>query len=298
MTASDPITSALQSVYSDLAPGSRRVYELNWRRFTEWCATQQVDPLKVTPKVIKAHVSWLKEQKNKKEGPFSRSTISGALSSIREIYRALVNDEVIEVNPAREAKTPKIDGTPKTPWMTQPQMLALYKAMPSKTWREQRDRLIVRAMMSMGWRRAEIARMRADHIDGGAIHVKVKGGKSSLVGVPARLLANFKEWCRYAHIEKGFIFPRSQDDHGRPVTGDIIYEIVKTAATRVGLPNIAPHSFRRSMLTYLKGRGVAGSDLQAAVLHSSFSTTERYLKANRAAEQAPGELVLEMLDEE
>lgn len=294
----DPITSALQSVYSDLAPGSRRVYECNWTRFTEWLTSQGLEPLTVTPKVIKAHVAWLKEQKNKQGEPFSKSTISGALSNIREIYRALVNDEVIEVNPAREAKTPKIDGTPKTPWMTQPQMLALYKAMPSKTWREKRDRLVIRAMMSMGWRRAEIARMRADHIDGGAIHVKVKGGKSSLVGVPARLLADLKAWCKYAGIESGFIFPRSQDDHGRPITGDIVYEIVKTAATRVGLPHIAPHSFRRSMLTYLRGRGVEGSDLQAAVLHSQYSTTERYLKANRAAEQAPGELVLEMLDED
>jgi len=295
----DPIASALESVYGDLSHGSRRIYECNWKRFVDWLAVhhQYTDPLQVTPKVIKQHVNWLKEQKNRDGKPFSKSTVSGALSNIREIYRALVNDEVMETNPAREAKTPKIDGTPKTPWMSQVQMLALYKAMPSKTWRERRDRLVIRAMMSMGWRRAEIARMRADHIDGSAIHVSVKGGKSSVVGVPARLLADIKEWCRYAGIEDGPIFPRSQDDIERPITGDIVYEIVKDAAVRAGMPHISPHSFRRSMLTYLRGRGVEGSDLQAAVLHQSFSTTERYLKASKAAERAPGELVLEMLDE-
>ena len=292
MPSNDPVEAALAQIYADLSPGSRRIYESTWRRYIAWLATQSIGPLEATPKTVRAHVAWLKEEK------FSKSTVGQAISVLREVYRVLVNDEVLEVNPAREAKTPKMDAAPKTPWMTKEQMHALYAAMPSSTWRERRDRLVIRAMMAMGWRRAEIARMRADHIDGNAIHVTVKGGKSSVVGVPARLLADLKEWCRYAGIEEGFIFPRSQDNLERPITGDIIYEIVKTAAERVGLPHITPHSFRRSMLTYLRGRGVEGSDLQAAVLHASFSTTERYLKAGRAAEQAPGELVLEMLDED
>lgn len=298
----DPITSALQSVYSDLSPGSRRVYECNWTRYVEWLATQDVGPLEATPKVIKQHVAWLREQKNRDGKPFSKSTISGALSSIREIYRELVNDEVIEVNPAREAKTPKIDGAPKAPYLDEEQITQLIDAQPTKTWRERRDKLVIQTLFGLGWRRSEVARLRGEDFEGSVVYIgrdqvrMAKGSKQFAAKVPDWLLEEITQWRKYAGIEESYLFPRSQDDLERPITGDIIYDIVKKAAARAGLAGkIAPHGLRRSNITISGELGVPLKARQLAVGHASGSTTERYDRARDATAVAPGDVFADMM---
>jgi site-specific recombinase XerD len=288
----DPVSDALKTVLSDLpSPCSRRAYAVDWNRFSEWLAGQHIDPLAVTPKVVTQHVVWMRDEKG-----YKRSTMSKALSSIREVYKALVNAEVIAVNPARETKTPRSDGTLKTPVLTQEQMRTLLASLPCDTWREKRDRMVLLCLFGLGWRRAEIARMRTEHFDGNVVTATVKRNKQLTVAVPDWLMAEIGHWRAAACIFRGPLFPREQLGE-TSISGPIVYEIVIAAAKRAGFPKgaVTPHAFRRTFVTLSGELGVSLKARQLAVGHDSSNVTERYDHARDARRAAPGNAFAEIV---
>ncbi len=292
MTSDEHVAAALHDVLSDLSsPASRRSYGVDWNRFSEWTAGQHIDLLEVSPKVIKDHVGWMRDERGLK-----RSTIGKAISTIREVYRALVNAEVLTVNPARETKNPRSDHALKTPVLTEAQVRTLLAAQPFTTWREKRDRLVLLCLFGLGWRRAEVARMRVDDIDGTAIEATVKGGKTINVAVPDWLLEEIAHWRAAACIFHGPIFPREQLGD-ESISGAIVYEIVIAAAARAGFPPgaVTPHAMRRTNITIAGEKGVSLKARQLAVGHSSQSTTERYDRARDATANAVGNVFADMV---
>ncbi len=279
----EAVAAALKSVLDDLSsPGAKRSYDTDWNRFAEWIAGQHIDPLAVTPKVVRAHVVWMRDEKQ-----YKRATIGKAISVIREVYRAMVNEELIAVNPARETKPPKMDGSLRTPVLNEAQVRTLLGAQPRATWTERRNLLVLKTLFGLGWRRAEVARMRGADFDGTSVSAIVKGGKRIAVAAPAWLRADLEEWRGGS---PGPLFPRKPDGE-RPITDNIVYDIVKQAARRAGFPRgaVTPHALRRSNITIAGQLGVSLRARQLAVGHTSASTTERYDHARDARATAPGD---------
>ena len=112
-----PLVSALAGLLEKLpSEQSRRGYEGDWNRYLKWLKRQKLDVRKVRPRDVERYLTRLQAEGKK------QATIGRALSVIREVYGALVRDEIMQVNPAREVKTPRIDGAPKTPWLTEEQV--------------------------------------------------------------------------------------------------------------------------------------------------------------------------------
>lgn len=286
----EQVNAALTDVLDELgSPASRRSYSVDWNRFSEWIAGQHIDALDVTPKVVRDHVVWMRERGLK------RSTIGKSISTIREVYRAMVNSEVITINPARETKNPKSDHALKTPVLSEEQMRALLSAQPCGTWREKRDRLVLLCLFGLGWRRAEVARMEVHHIDGTAIKATVKGGKTINVAVPGWLLEEIAAWRAAACIFAGPLFPRAF--LGEKISGAIVYEIVIALAKRAGFPKgaVTPHAMRRTNITIAGEKGVSLKARQLAVGHSSTATTERYDRARDATKTAVGNVFADIV---
>lgn len=284
MTPDEIVDAALRSVLINLpSPCSRRAYDVDWRRFAGWLSQQGIHPLAVTPKVVNAHVLWMREEQ------YKRSTIGKALSSIREVYKALVNNEDLTVNPARETKTPRSDGTLKTPLMTQEQVRHLLRVQPRGTWRYERDRMVLLCLFGLGFRRAEIARMRVEHFDGNVVTATVKRNKQLTVAVPDWLLDELTTWRETACIFSGPLFPR-EPLGDREISGAIVYEIVIAAAAHAGFKSgqVTPHAFRRTFVTLSGELGVSLKARQLAVGHDSSNVTERYDHARDARRAAPG----------
>jgi integrase/recombinase XerD len=286
MTSAEQVAAALNDVLTDLgSDASRRSYSVDWNRFAEWLAGQEIDPLAVTPKVIRDHVIWMRDERKLKRG-----TIGKALSTIREVYRALVNAEAMTINPARETKPPKMDNALKTPVLTEEQTRTLLSSLPCSTWRERRDRLVLLALFGLGFRRAEIARIHTRDFDGNVITATVKGSKTITVAVPDWLMGEFRMWRISAHIFGGPMFPRSSEPGARAISGAIVYEIVTAVAKKAGFAkgSVTPHCMRRTNITIAGEKGVSLKARQLAVGHSNSATTERYDKARDARREAPG----------
>jgi integrase/recombinase XerD len=285
------INNTVTSVFADLPSAeSRRAYEGAWGRYAAWLRKEKVDVVKVKPRHIVAYLTRLRE-----EGK-AKATIGHALSVIREVYAALVRDEILESNPAREVKKPRMTAEPRTPLLTEEEVQRLFD-VPAKSWKERRDLLCLQLLFGTGRRRAEVARMRVEDFQNGVVVGKVKGDKTLATAAPGWLLAAIQEWLDYAGIKEGALLPRAMDNR-RPVSGDIVYKVVKTAATRAGLPleRVTPHALRRSKITIEGERGVSLRQRQLAVGHSSQATTERYDWARDATKSSPAEALRDLAD--
>jgi lysophospholipase L1-like esterase len=146
--------------------------------------------------------------------------------------RRLVRDELMAVNPAREVKGPKSDSTPKTPWIHDEADVDKLLNVPAETWTERRDRLIVRMLFGLGWRRAEVARAALEDIEGDTISATVKGGKRITVGLPDFLAEEIFEWRMFAGIQDGALFPRRERTGARSTAASSIASCARAARER------------------------------------------------------------------
>lgn len=286
----NPIETTVAGLLAQLpSEDSRRAYRSDWARYTAWLASEGVEVPSARPRHVAAHVAALQAQGK------AKSTISRALSVIREIYGGLVRDELIDTNPAREVKNPKMDATPKTPWLHEAAMVQLLN-LPAKTWRERRDRLCVQLLFGLGWRRSEVARLKIEDFGPAFVTVsgKLKGNKPLTVGVPEWLQTGIVEWCGFANINKGPILPRSNTNPSA-ISGDIIYQIMMSATAQAGVEQVSPHAIRRTNITLGGERGVDLKSRQLAVGHSSQATTERYDRARETSKNAPGQIFADMI---
>jgi len=283
------LAAALQAMWGQLESAeSQRGYKDDWRRYCAWCAKEGIDPRFADVGAVQRYVNHLRDAGR------AKSTRARALSVLREVYRALVIGGVCAGNPAREVKNPKVDTAPRTPWLEEDRVRALFEHAPEESWLDRRNQVILLCLFLLGWRRAEIARIEVEHFSGTTVRHRVKRDKEAIVGVPKYLLKQIDAWRKYAYITAGPIFPRSPTDD-RSVSGKIVYDVVKAAAARAGLGQLTPHALRRTYVTLLSRRGVDMRDIQLAVSHESVTTTERYQKADRAAQQAPGEQLSDLV---
>lgn len=115
------IARTIESLLADLgSDASRRGYRSDWTFFVAWLRAEKVPVLKVSPKDVKRYVLHLAD-----EGKAQR-TRGRALSVIREVYRALVAEELLKFNPAREIKNTKRGKASKpVTWLEEDQLARL-----------------------------------------------------------------------------------------------------------------------------------------------------------------------------
>lgn len=283
------IQAAIDAVLNELqSEESRRVYKDGWTRYRKWLFNQDVAVLEARPRHIGGYIAHLRDEGN------AKSTRSRVLSIIREIYGALVREELIASNPAREVKNPKTESAPSTPSLTADEVQSLLAAMPTEDWKDKRNRLCVCLLFGLGLRRAEVSRMCKEDFRTGAVTCIIKGNKRLTVGVPEWLENEVFRWCMFAGIEDGPILPRSRKN-AKAISGGMVYKIVAQAGNEVGL-KVSPHALRRTNITILGERGVSLKERQLAVGHASSSTTERYDRARDAAKNAPGQLLEDLVN--
>lgn len=276
---------ALQTYWASLeSPHSRRGYVHDWEVYVEWLVSEGVAVLEAKPSDVQRYVNKLRDKGK------SKPTRARALSVIRSVYDYLTVNNFVPHNPARSVKNPKVDSTPKTPWLEEDGAARLL-ARAGEDWRSRRDRMCLLLFLGIGWRRSEITRMNVEDFRDGTVTGTVKGGKLATVGVPNWLQREIEDWCTFANIESGPLLPKTSGSK-IGISNNTVYDIVKAAAKRAGL-DVAPHGLRRTFITILRKRGVDLKDLQTAVAHASSHTTERYDKAKGV--NAPGEILADLV---
>ena len=223
------------------------------------------------------------EQKN-----FAPSTINVRLAAVRRLaYEA---SDTGPLSPELAAGIRRVKGANRLGvrignWLTVDQSKTLLGEPPSHSLRGKRDRAILALLIGCGLRRAELVglgtedfRVREEHwviadLIGKGKHVRT-------VPVPVWAKRAVDEWTDAAKIDQGAIFrrvSRQEKVRGEGLTPKAIWHIVKAAAKRADIKNLAPHDLRRTCARLCHLAGGELEQIQFLLGHASVQTTEHYL---------------------
>ncbi|HSU37666.1 MAG TPA: site-specific integrase, partial [Propionibacteriaceae bacterium] len=122
-----------------------------------------------------------------------------------------------------------------------------------------------------GLRRAEIARVHRDDLDGLRLRVLGKGGKTRVIDLPEVIASKIRE-C------DGWVFPNADIRHptliGQPLSADYVGKLISAVLPK----GVTPHQLRHAAASQLWALGVPIEEIQVFLGHAMISTTMIYTK--------------------
>ena len=185
------------------------------------------------------------------------STINVRLSAVRRLAYEAADSGLLSPELAagiRRVKGAKRLGVRIGNWLSIDQSRTLLQMSSSlETTRGKRDRAILALLIGCGLRRAELVGLRTEDLQDREEHCVIadligKGKHIRTVPVPAWAKSAVDKWTEAAGISTGRIFRRVNrfgKIWGEGITPKAIWHVVKAAALRAGIQNLAPHDLRR-----------------------------------------------------
>ena len=161
----------------------------------------------------------------------------------------------------------------------------LLSADAPATLRTVRDQAMLALLVGCGLRRAELLDLQLGSLQQREEHWVIadlvgKAGRIRTVPVPAWVKTRVDQWTQAAGLQHGTVF-RAINKTGRVwgtgTTPEVVWDLVRTAAQRTGIGQLAPHDLRRTCarLCYVSGGEL--EQIQFLLGHVSIQTPERYL---------------------
>jgi len=201
-----------------------------------------------------------------------------ALSALRTFYRFLNATRGTEVNPARAARTPKIDRTLPA-YLGLQETAELFKNAEQRAaaggFIETRDLAMLEMFYSTGMRLAELAGLNDADVDLVADQVKVrgKGKKERIVPVGSHATAALRRYLR-SRGEGRALFVNGR---GKRLSPRGIQRAMKRLfQTLARGTNLHVHALRHSFATHLLDAGADLRSVQELLGHASLGTTQVY----------------------
>ena len=222
------------------------------------------------------------EQKN-----LAPSTINVRLAAVRRLAHEAADTGLLSPELAAgigRVKGAKRLGTRIGNWLTIDQSKALL-AVSLDGLRGKRDRAALALLIGCGLRRAELVGLGMEDFQVREERWVIadligKGKHIRTVPVPVWAKRAVDEWTGAAKIDQGAIFrrvSRQEKVRGEGLTPKAIWHIVKAAAKRAAIKNLAPHDLRRTCARLCHLAGGELEQIQFLLGHASVQTTEHYL---------------------
>ena len=252
------------------SPHTLRGYATDLTEFTRFLAAEHVGGLAlVDSRVIRAFLARLHQRR------LSKATIARKLAAVRSCFRFLARRGALEVNPARQVRSPRL-GRRLPSFLPKDEAAQLLEVAPAAGAAGPRDRALVELLYASGLRVAECCGLAVDDLDPGRRTVRVlgKGGKERVVPVGETALEALDVYLTLRGRARGPLF---QTARGGRLTTRSAHRIVKRLARRAGLgQRVTPHTLRHSFATHMLGEGADLRLIQELLGHSRLSTTQRY----------------------
>ncbi|MEK6765266.1 MAG: site-specific tyrosine recombinase XerD [Planctomycetota bacterium] len=225
-------------------------------------------------------------EKEKQRG-LSENSISRSLVTIKMLYKYMIMEGKISVNPMSSVNTLKLQ-------KHLPEVLhykAVEEILQAPDCNDKlgmRDKAILELMYATGARVSEVASIKVIWInfDYGYIRCQGKGSKQRIVPMGAEASKSIR---RYLQEVRPFLVKIEADEPllflsrtGKKLRRENIWSIVKKYAIKAGIrSNISPHTLRHSFATHLLEGGADLRSVQEMLGHSNISTTQIYTHIDR-----------------
>lgn len=286
----DPLADYLRHLEEgrQLSGHTVAAYRRDLVQFRDWLGTQRADWdwSAVDRLDLRSYLGYLARL------GLSRRSIGRKLSAVRSFYRWLSREGIVEANPARTVRSPKVER--RLPgWLTRSGMDRVFVLAESRAadsgFGGARDLAIMETFYATGMRVSELQGLSVRDVDLVADQVKVrgKGRKERIVplgGAAGRALRRYEPrraeaLQRSQRPDRDALFV---SDRGRRLSTRRIQDIVRELLDAVAdAGELSTHSIRHSFATHLLD---AGADLLAVkelLGHASLSTTRIYTHTSR-----------------
>ncbi|MGH7718714.1 MAG: tyrosine recombinase XerC [Gemmatimonadaceae bacterium] len=217
-----------------------------------------------------------------------KRSIARMLSAVRSFYRFLHRNELVEANPARGVRTPKLDKHLPA-YLDRPQIDRLFQAAEVRAWEgrfaDVRTAAMLELFYSTGMRLSELCGINRSDIDLVSQQVKVrgKGRKERIVPVgdhASLALRNYEAKRDELLRQVGKRGDRTAfflGATGRRIGVRAVQLAVKSFLDRVDEDaGLSTHSLRHTFATHLLDAGADLRAVQELLGHASISTTQIY----------------------
>jgi integrase/recombinase XerD len=223
-------------------------------------------PDKLTKEMIEEYLLYLKKEKGN-----ALTTIGSAITGIRFLYNHVLGDEKLSPS-CSFAKTPS-----KLPTvLSHEEIWSIINATGNI-----KHRLLLMTTYSAGLRASEALALKAEHIDGKRMLIKVtgKGGKERYTLLSKKLLPELREYYKTYRPEI-LLFPSHRK--GKPLTYETIRSVYEKAREKACVKRGAGvHTLRHSFATHLLEAGYDIRKIQVLMGHTRLTTTMIYLHVSR-----------------
>jgi len=220
-------------------------------------------------RAIRAWLASLHERK------LARSSVARKLATVRSCLKYLARRGVVELNAARQIRSPKLPRRLPS-FLPKDESKNLLDAEMERSHAGLRDRALLELLYAAGLRVAECCGLDLDDLDRrqGSVRVLGKGGKERVVPVGDVALQALETWLTVRGEGSGPLFTNPRG--GRLSTRGA-HRIVKARARAAGIDRrVSPHTLRHTFATHMLGEGADLRLIQELLGHSRLSTTQRY----------------------
>jgi integrase/recombinase XerD len=264
-----------------LSPRTLDAYRSDVRRLIAFLHSRGViEPSAVTYEILRDFVASLSES------GMAASSIARKLSSIRSLFRFLLEEEALSVDPSERLEPPR--HTRRLPEvLSYPEVERLLTAVTPEMTLAHRDRAMLEVLYGCGLRVSETIDLRLRDLDlkEGLARVLGKGRKERLIPVGSDARRALRRYLRESRIRldrgasDGRVF---LNHHGRPLSRMGVWKILRRYAEKAGLQKrVTPHTLRHSFATHLLEGGADLASVQEMLGHADISTTEIYTHVDR-----------------
>jgi len=263
-----------------LSKNTLNSYRFDLELFTEWLTKiLKKNILDVTKSDIQQYLSY--------KFPTSKSrSISRLLATLRRLFRYLLRENKIKIDPTLEILSPKIPKSlPKS--LSEEEVELLLNSPDVKTISGLRDKAMLELLYACGLRVSELVNILLTElsITEGVIRITGKGSKTRLVPMGEEAA----DWIKKYIDESRNVFLNKKTSRylfitirGSAMTRQAFWYLIKrySIIAQIKKP-ISPHILRHAFATHLINHGADLRVVQMLLGHSDISTTQIYTHVAR-----------------
>ena len=214
------------------------------------------------------------------------SSTGRAVSSLKRLFRYLLRQNRINVDPTLQIAPPKLPrNLPKS--LTEQDVESLLNAPDVELPLDMRDRTMLEVLYATGLRVSELVNLSVAQVslDMGIVRVMGKGGKERLVPLGEDAL----DWIKRYLVEVRPVLLMGKlsnmlfvTQRAEAMTRQMFWYLIKKHASHCGLSkSLSPHTLRHAFATHLLNHGADLRVVQMLLGHSDISTTQIYTHVAR-----------------
>ncbi len=264
------------------SPYTIRNYRHDLEGFFNFLKSNKVEsPVDVERQLLRRYLSFLLEK------GIVKASIARRLSAIRSLYRYLVREKIVAVNPAATTSSPRLDRRLPS-FLNRDEINKLIDAPDLKTAKGKRDRAILELIYASGLRVSELVSLDLKQVfmETRELRVWGKGSKERfvLIGEPAVA-------ALYRYLEEGrpVLLGDKKGEavflnrFGKRLPERRIQKLLDEYAHLAGIKKrVYPHLLRHTFATHMLDGGADLRVVQELLGHSNLSTTQIYTHVTKS----------------